>query len=172
MVPTTLWACQPKQNRQDTDNLQWQSATKRNKPQWQILSRTWPPWEYAWYFATFPIGSHRHPGRHRSYAFANWETTTRPTLFALHMRQLNSPELEVYEYQRHIFGARDPPAGANFVFQQTVTSKIYQIPWKSFSGQSTWMIWPHPLATPWRFSLRPRMSGDARRSMQTSRGAL
>ena len=39
-------------------------------------------------------------------------------------RQQNSQELEVYEYQRHIFGARDSPAFANFVLQQTTKDNI------------------------------------------------
>ena len=34
-------------------------------------------------------------------------------------RQPNSPELEVYEYQRHISGARDLPVCANFVLQDS-----------------------------------------------------
>ena len=43
-------------------------------------------------------------------------------------RQHNSPELEVYEYQRHIFGARDSPACANFVLQQTAKDDIEDHP--------------------------------------------
>ncbi|XP_075255223.1 uncharacterized protein LOC142347943 [Convolutriloba macropyga] len=43
-------------------------------------------------------------------------------------RQPNSPELEVYEYQRHIFGARDSPACANFVLQQTAKDDIEDHP--------------------------------------------
>ena len=39
-------------------------------------------------------------------------------------RQPNSPELEVYEYQRHIHGARDSLACANFVLQQTAKDDI------------------------------------------------
>ena len=39
-------------------------------------------------------------------------------------RQPNSSELEVYEYQRHIFGARDSPACGNFVLQQTAKDDI------------------------------------------------
>ena len=40
----------------------------------------------------------------------------------------NSQELEVYEYQRHIFGARDSPACANFVLQQTAQDNIEDHP--------------------------------------------
>ncbi|XP_075259875.1 uncharacterized protein LOC142351623 [Convolutriloba macropyga] len=43
-------------------------------------------------------------------------------------RQPNSPKLEVYEYQRHIFGARDSPACANFVLQQTAKDDIEDHP--------------------------------------------
>ena len=43
-------------------------------------------------------------------------------------RQQNSPELEVYEYQRHIFGARDSPVCANFVLQQTSKDDIEDLP--------------------------------------------
>ena len=43
-------------------------------------------------------------------------------------RQPKSPELEVYEYQRHIFGARDSPACANFVLQQTAKDDIEDHP--------------------------------------------
>ena len=43
-------------------------------------------------------------------------------------RQPNSQELEVYEYQRHIFGARDSPACANFVLQQTAKDDIEDHP--------------------------------------------
>ncbi|XP_075261511.1 uncharacterized protein LOC142353149 [Convolutriloba macropyga] len=43
-------------------------------------------------------------------------------------RQPNSSELEVYEYQRHIFGARDSPACANFVLQQTTKDDIEDHP--------------------------------------------
>ena len=39
-------------------------------------------------------------------------------------RQTNSQKLEVYEYQRDIFGARDSPACANFVLQQTAKDDI------------------------------------------------
>ena len=39
-------------------------------------------------------------------------------------RQPNSPELEVYENQRHIFGARDSPDCANFALQQTAKDDI------------------------------------------------
>ena len=85
MVHTTLWSCQPKQTRHDTKNLQCQSTTKRNKPQWQNLSWTWPPREYARNFATIPTESHRHPGRHRSDVYANRSTTTGPTLATIHV---------------------------------------------------------------------------------------
>ena len=43
-------------------------------------------------------------------------------------RQQNSQELEVYEYQRHIFGARDSPVFANFVLQQTTKDNIKDHP--------------------------------------------
>ena len=43
-------------------------------------------------------------------------------------RKHNSPELEVYEYQRHIFGARDSAACANFVLQQTAKDDIEDHP--------------------------------------------
>ncbi|XP_075247082.1 uncharacterized protein LOC142340389 [Convolutriloba macropyga] len=43
-------------------------------------------------------------------------------------RQPNSSELEVYKYQRHIFGARDSPVCANFVFQQTAKDDIEDHP--------------------------------------------
>ena len=43
-------------------------------------------------------------------------------------RQPNSPKLEVYDYQRHIFGARDSPACANFVLQQTAKDDIEDHP--------------------------------------------
>ena len=43
-------------------------------------------------------------------------------------RQHNSPELEVYGYQRHIFRARDSPACANFVLQQTAKDDIEDHP--------------------------------------------
>ena len=43
-------------------------------------------------------------------------------------RQPNSHELEVYEYQRHIFGARDSTACANFVLQQTAKGDIEDHP--------------------------------------------
>ena len=43
-------------------------------------------------------------------------------------RQPNSSELEVYEYQRHIFGAKDSPACANFVLQQTAKDNIEDHP--------------------------------------------
>ena len=43
-------------------------------------------------------------------------------------RQPNSSELEVYEYQRHICGARDSPACANFVLQQTAKDDLEDHP--------------------------------------------
>ena len=43
-------------------------------------------------------------------------------------RQLNNPELEVYEYQRHITGAGDSPACANFVLQHTAKDDIEDPP--------------------------------------------
>ena len=43
-------------------------------------------------------------------------------------RQPNSLELEVYEYQQHILGARDSPACANFVLQQTAKDDIEDQP--------------------------------------------
>ena len=43
-------------------------------------------------------------------------------------KQPNSQELEVYEYKRQIFGARDSPACANFVLQQTAKDDIEDHP--------------------------------------------
>ena len=43
-------------------------------------------------------------------------------------RQPNSSELEVFEYQRHIFGAMDSPACANLVLQQTAKDVIEDHP--------------------------------------------
>ena len=43
-------------------------------------------------------------------------------------KQPNSQELVVYEYQRHIFGARGSPAFANFVLQQTAKEDIEDHP--------------------------------------------
>ena len=43
-------------------------------------------------------------------------------------RQTNNPELEVYGYQRHIFGIRDTPACANFVLKQTAKDDIEDHP--------------------------------------------
>ena len=43
-------------------------------------------------------------------------------------RQLNSQELEVYKYQRHIFGAKDSPACSNFVLQQAAKDDIKNHP--------------------------------------------
>ena len=53
--------------------------------------------------------------------------TDRPYLRFM-WRQLNNPELEVYEYQRHITGARDSPACANFVLQHTAKDDIEDHP--------------------------------------------
>ena len=85
IVQTTLWSCQPKQTRQDRENLQSQSTTKWNKPQRQTLSWTWTPQKYAWNFATISTGSPCHPGRHRRNVYANWSTTTRLMLSAIHV---------------------------------------------------------------------------------------
>ena len=93
MVNTTLWSWQPKETRHDTKNLQSQSTTKRNKPQWQTVSWTWPPRNYAWKFATIQTGSHRHPGRHRSDVYANRSTTKRPTLSAIHVETTKQPRI-------------------------------------------------------------------------------
>ena len=48
-------------------------------------------------------------------------------------RQPNNPELGVYEYQRHIFGARESP---KLCFAKT-TSNITQLLWRPFSRLST-----------------------------------
>ena len=78
-------------------------------------------------------------------------------------RQPNSHELEVYEYQRHIFGVRDSPACANFVLQQTAKDDIEDHPSSLEINQrwfymATWMTWSHLSATPSQHSLQPRMS--------------
>ena len=93
MVHITLLSCQPKETRQDKKNLQCQSTTKPNKPQWQTLSWTWPPRKYAWNFATIQTRSHRHPGRHRSDVYANRSTKKRPTSSAIHVETTKQPRI-------------------------------------------------------------------------------
>ena len=82
---------------------------------------TWHPSEMSQETSSFN-------SRHRRHVYASWCTSPRSPISSFFWTTNEFEEPEVYEYQRHVFGAKDSPTCAIYALQQTARDHKTEFP--------------------------------------------